>query len=72
MEPDSLLLSPIPKEKISLGPFIPLPIDNYGRLISNKDNTKKSKADAQTQVRQISWKGKAKKCRLHKNSNKNL
>ncbi|KAJ9577401.1 hypothetical protein L9F63_006024 [Diploptera punctata] len=49
VEPDSLSLSPLPKEKIPLGPFTPLPVDDCGRLIQN---TKKTTADAHTQIRQ--------------------
>lgn len=55
MEPDAVSLSPLPKDKILLGPFIPMPLDDCGRLIhkgsSQKRKSEESVPNVNNQVR---------------------
>jgi len=40
LEPDAVSLSPLPKNKIQLGPFIPVPMDGCERLIHEEKSQK--------------------------------
>jgi hypothetical protein len=46
MEPDAVSLSPLPKDKILLGPFVPLPLDDCGRLIHEGSNQKRKSQES--------------------------
>jgi len=54
VEPDAVSLSPLPKNKILLGPFIPMPMDDCGRLIhegsSQKQKSQESVLNVNNQV----------------------
>lgn len=43
LEPDAVSLSPLPKNKIQLGPFTPVLMDGCGRLI-HEENSQKQKS----------------------------
>lgn len=45
LESDAVSLSPLPKNKIPLGPFIPMAVDDCGRLI-REGNSQKQKSQA--------------------------
>jgi hypothetical protein len=44
LEPDAVCLSPLPKNKIQLGPFTPLLMDGCGNLIQ-EENSQKEKSE---------------------------
>lgn len=54
LESDAVSLSPLPKNKIPLGPFIPMAVDDCGRLIhegsSQKQNSQASTLSVNNQV----------------------
>jgi hypothetical protein len=55
LESDAVSLSPLPKNKIPLGPFIPMAVDDCGRLIhegsSQKQKSQVSALNVNNQVR---------------------
>jgi hypothetical protein len=57
MEPDAVSVSPLPRDKILLGPFIPMPLDDCGRVIREGSNQKRklqvSVINGNNQVRNI-------------------
>jgi hypothetical protein len=55
LESDAVSLSPLPRNKIPLGPFIPMAVDDCGRLIhegsSQKQKSQASALNVNNQVR---------------------
>jgi hypothetical protein len=45
LEPDAVSLSPLPKNKIHIGPFTPVLMDDCGRLIHEKNSQKQKLQD---------------------------
>jgi hypothetical protein len=54
LEPDAVSMSSLPKDKMHLGPFIPMPLDDCGRLIcERRDQKPKSPESVKTENNQV-------------------